>query len=74
MIKSVLNNFWLAIHDNKLIVQIDDVIINHDNLSHILEEYFDGQSDYYNVAAGPTNNLLAYGKPMTLNLGVQIDF
>ncbi|GIS71200.1 MAG: hypothetical protein CM1200mP10_07770 [Candidatus Neomarinimicrobiota bacterium] len=31
-------------------------------------------SNYYNVAAGPTNNLLAYGKPMTLNLGVQIDF
>ena len=43
MIKSVLNNFWLAIHDNKLIVQIEDVVINHDNLSHILDDYFEGQ-------------------------------
>lgn len=43
MVKSVLNNFWLAIHDNKLVVKIDDVIINHDNLSQILEEYFEGQ-------------------------------
>lgn len=43
MIKSVLNNFWLAINDNKLIVQIDDVIINNNNLSQILDEYFVGQ-------------------------------
>lgn len=43
MVKSVLNNFWLAIHDNKLIVQIGDVTINHDNLSQIIDEYFEGQ-------------------------------
>lgn len=43
MIKSVLNNFWLAIHDNKLVVAIDDVTINHDNLSQIIDEYFEGQ-------------------------------
>lgn len=40
MIKSVLNNFWLAIHDNKLIVQVDDVAINKDNLEQIIDEYF----------------------------------
>lgn len=43
MVKSVLNNFWLAIYDNKLVVQIDDVTINHDNLSQIIDEYFEGQ-------------------------------
>lgn len=43
MVKSVLNNFWLAIHDNKLIAQIDDVIINRDNLSQIMDNYFEGQ-------------------------------
>lgn len=43
MIKSVLNNFWLAIHDNKLVVEIDDVRIYHDNLSQVLDEYFEGQ-------------------------------
>lgn len=40
MIKSVLNNFWLAIHDNKLIVQVDDVAIDKDNLEQIIDEYF----------------------------------
>lgn len=43
MIKSMLNNFWLAIHDNKLVVEIDDVRIDHDNLSQVLDEYFEGQ-------------------------------
>lgn len=40
MIKSVLNNFWLAIHDNKLTVQVDDVTIGKDNLEQIIDEYF----------------------------------
>jgi len=40
MIKSVLNNFWLAIHDNKLIVQVDDVSIDKNNLEQIIDEYF----------------------------------
>jgi len=50
--------------------------LNIQNVVYIADpgSYFDSQSDYHNVAAGPTNNLLAYGKPMTLNLGVQIDF
>jgi hypothetical protein len=43
MIKSVLNNFWLAIYDGKLIVQVDDVIINKGNIEIIINEYFDGQ-------------------------------
>lgn len=45
MIKSVLNNFWLAIHDNKLIVQIGDVEINRSNLEQIIDKYFEGQSE-----------------------------
>lgn len=40
MIKSVLNNFWLAIHDSKLIAQVDDVTIGKDNLEQIIDEYF----------------------------------
>ena len=40
MIKSVLNNFWMAIHDSKLIVQIDNIIINKENLEQIIDEYF----------------------------------
>lgn len=40
MIKSVLNNFWLAIHDAKLIVQVDDVTIEKNNLEQIIDDYF----------------------------------
>ena len=40
MIKSVLNNFWLAVQYNKLIVQIDDVLIDKSSLEKIIEEYF----------------------------------
>lgn len=43
MIKSVLNNFWLSIHDNKLIVEIGDIVIDKDNLEQIIDNYFDGQ-------------------------------
>jgi hypothetical protein len=40
MIRSVLNNFWLAIHDEKLVVQVDDVIIEKNNLEQIIDDYF----------------------------------
>jgi hypothetical protein len=36
--------------------------------------YFDEASDYSEVAAGPTNNLMAYGAPMTIHFGVSIDY
>lgn len=40
MIKSVLNNFWLSIYDGKLVVQIDDIVINKNNLEQTIDEYF----------------------------------
>ena len=43
MIKSVLNNFWLAIFKNKLMVQIDDIVIEKSNLEQVIEEYFEGE-------------------------------
>ncbi len=45
MIKSVLNNFWLAIYDEKLVVQIDDITINKNNIETIIGEYFEGQAE-----------------------------
>ncbi|MBD1435179.1 hypothetical protein H8B06_20335 [Sphingobacterium sp. DN00404] len=45
MIKSVLNNFWLAIYDEKLTVQIDEVLINKANIETIIDEYFEGQAE-----------------------------
>lgn len=43
MIRSVLNNFWLAIHHEKLTVQIGDVTINKSNIETTIDEYFEGQ-------------------------------
>lgn len=40
MIKSVLNNFWLAIYENKLIVRVADIVITKENLEQIIDEYF----------------------------------
>jgi len=43
MVKPVLNNFFLAIHDKKLSVTIEDVEINADNLGVVIEEYFQNE-------------------------------
>ena len=40
MIKSVLNNFWLAVQSDKLIVQVDDVLIDNSTLENLIDEYF----------------------------------
>lgn len=40
MIKSVLNNFWLSIHEHKLVVTINDVTISKENLEQVIDEYF----------------------------------
>lgn len=40
MIKSVLNNFWLAIYEGKLAVKIKDIEINQDNLEEKIYAYF----------------------------------
>lgn len=40
MIKSVLNNFWLSIYRNELIVNIDGIEISKKNLENIIDEFF----------------------------------
>jgi outer membrane receptor for ferrienterochelin and colicin len=61
---------------NPTVYLLVENVLNIQNVVYIADpgSYFDSQSDYHNVAAGPTNNLLAYGRPMTLNIGVQLDF
>jgi hypothetical protein len=49
MVKSVLKNFWLAIQDEKLIVEIDDIVIDKANLEHIIDDYF--ENDFEGGAA-----------------------
>jgi hypothetical protein len=40
MIKSVLNNFWLAIHEHKLVVSINDMTLSKETLEQMIDEYF----------------------------------
>lgn len=40
MVKSVLNNFWLAIYENKLAVKIREVEINKENLDEMIHSYY----------------------------------
>lgn len=55
MIRSVLNNFWLAIYKDSLIVHIADVIIDKDNIETIIDDYFEGQAE-----SGSPNNIEAW--------------
>ena len=45
MVKSVLNNFWLAIYHNKLNVQIDDILMTRENLEQIIDAYFPEENE-----------------------------
>ncbi len=51
-------------------------VINRKNVVWVADpmSFFDETSNFYNVASGPRNNLLAYGKPLTLNFGATISF
>lgn len=49
MIKSVLNNFWLSIHENKLVVVINDVTISKENLEQVIDNYFPNEFESGNA-------------------------
>jgi hypothetical protein len=40
MIKSILNNFWLAIWEGKLVVEVHDKLIDKENLENVISEYY----------------------------------
>ena len=50
MIKSVLNNFWLAIHRKKLIVKIEDIEINSKTLTDLINKYYPSENESGNPA------------------------
>lgn len=59
LIKSVLNNFWLAILDNNLVVEVDGILIDSANIERLSEELFD-QSDDGKASDPETWNPLPY--------------
>ncbi len=55
MVEAVLRNFWMAIYNGRLVVKInDDIEIRKDNISELMEQYFEDDDDssrkagYYN--------------------------
>lgn len=62
MIKSVLNNFWLAIHEHKLVVTIDDVTISKENLEQVIDDYFPNEFESGNALELETWNPKPYYK------------
>ena len=61
---------------NPTVYLLIENVMNKQNVVYVADpgSYFDEASAFHDIAAGSANNLLAYGKPMTMNLGVQIDF
>ena len=51
-------------------------VINRRNVVWVADpmSFFDETSKFHNVASGPRNNLLAYGRPLTINFGATISF
>lgn len=62
MIKSVLNNFWLSIHQHKLVVIVNEIIISKENLEQIIDEYFPTEFESGNANDIDSWNPKAYYK------------
>ena len=61
---------------NPTVYLLIENVMNKQNVVYVADpgSYFDEASAFHDIAPGSANNLLAQGKPMTMNLGVQIDF
>ncbi|WP_194775020.1 hypothetical protein [Pararhodonellum marinum] len=77
MIKSVLNNFWLAIHEDRLdvVIKTDDVDVSFDekNLEEIMNEYFPEENEYGSISELDQWNPKAYYKAVKY-AGLSDDF
>ncbi|MBW7452866.1 hypothetical protein ACFOLF_13510 [Paenibacillus sepulcri] len=47
VINSVLENFFLAIADNRLVVKVEDTLIDANSLPYLLEKHLKGNAKYY---------------------------
>lgn len=62
LIKSVLNNFWLAIWEEKLIVEVEETVINKDTLEGIISNLYDEDNSDGSVNEPETWNPYPYFK------------
>lgn len=54
MIKATINNFWLAIHEGNLIVQVGDTTINQENIESLIEVYLPERTESTHTKGNPT--------------------
>lgn len=72
MVKSVLNNFWFAISERILEVEIDGININSDSVENLLEKNFDKEKPDKKGDENPWPYYIAYrdGKQITQKLAI----
>jgi len=58
MIKSAINNFWLAIYGGDLIVQVGNTELNQNNIENLIEQYLPERNESSHTKGDPTK----YGK------------
>ncbi len=57
IIKSAINNFWMAIHDGDLTVQVgNEITICSDNLLDLIEKYLPERTESIHTKSDPTEN------------------
>jgi hypothetical protein len=64
MVKELITNFWLAIYENDLIVEIDNTEYNKDNIYDIIKENYTSldESGHYNEKPNPRPYIETYLK------------
>lgn len=62
LIKSVVNNFWLAIYENRLIVEVEGTTINQSTLEKIISNYYQENTPDGSVSEPETWNPYPYFK------------
>ncbi|HCL06023.1 MAG TPA: hypothetical protein DHW64_08700, partial [Chitinophagaceae bacterium] len=74
LLKSVLRNFWYAIHCKDLVVEVEDHKIEYDNLSEYLVKHFVNEpfKDYVEPAGNPLQYYLAVTQGEELGKGQKL--
>jgi len=55
MIKSAINNFWMAIHDGDLIIQVDDTVLDKNSIENLIEQYLPEREESSRAKSNPTD-------------------
>jgi hypothetical protein len=74
LIKSVLNNFWLSILEDKLVVKVENTVITKDNLEEIINQYYSENDSDGGIHEPETWNPYPYFKAVKYNPGANTKY